>query len=386
MTKLGLLPRQIAASRKIIVVFALAITSISLTAFRSTGGQGKPTRVHYKVLAPTTQDNLTIFPIVTDFNRDTHPFLTLDDGLRSGQVVITEEGASTGLIRPRPGVRRLPERPFPQPHVYGGAEVNRLVLSNNSDRPLILLAGEMVTGGKQDRVVGRDRIIPAKSDPIDLSVFCVEPHRWVEMSARFGGFNFAMAQPSVRLQAMARKDQQAVWDQVAKSKESVAALVAPSAATSLAETSSYARSLDNNLVRQQVDAVAAPIERSYGKLMNELRAQHAVGAIVAINGEIVWADAFASTSLFDKYWPKLIRSYAAEAVSERWHPLKTSGAPSRNDAEMFLDDLNARSENIQSEPGVYRNTEIKGQDFDAFILASLLPGSAFDIHVAKMKD
>jgi hypothetical protein len=144
--------------------------------------------------------------------------------------------------------------------------------------------------------------------------------------------------------------------------------------------------LGNNLVRQQVEAVATPIERSYDKLMNELRAQHAVGAIVAINGEIVWADAFASTSLFDKYWPKLIRSYAAEAVSERWHPLKTSAALSRNDAQMFLDDLNARSENVQSEPGVYRNTEIKGQDFDAFILASLLPGTGFDIHVAKMKD
>jgi hypothetical protein len=385
MTNLGLLQRQTAASRKIALVLALAITSISLIAFRSAGDQVKPAGVPFKVLAATTQDNLTIFPIVTDFNRDTHAFLTLDEGLRSGQVVITEKGASPGLIRPRPGVRPLPERPFPQPQVYGGAEVNRLVLSNNADRPLILLAGEIVTGGKQDRVVGRDRIIPAKSDPIDLSVFCVEPHRWVEMSARFGGFNFAMAQPSVRLQAMARKDQQAVWDQVAKSRESVAA-VAPSAATTLAETSSYARSLGNNLVRQQVDAVAAPIERSYDKLMNELRVQHAVGAVVAINGEIVWADAFASTSLFDKYWPKLVRSYAAEAVSERWHPSKTSAALSRSDAQMFLDDLNARSENIQSEPGVYRNTEIKGQDFDAFILASLLPGSAFDIHVAKMRD
>src|SRR5437588_5170213 len=44
---------------------------------------------------PTTQDNLTIFPIVTDFNRDTHAFLTLHEGRRSGQVVITEKGAST---------------------------------------------------------------------------------------------------------------------------------------------------------------------------------------------------------------------------------------------------------------------------------------------------
>jgi len=33
--------------------------------------------------------------------------------------------------------------------------VNRLVLVNNSKRPLLLLAGEIVTGGKQDRVIGK---------------------------------------------------------------------------------------------------------------------------------------------------------------------------------------------------------------------------------------
>ena len=382
----GPIGRNIGVSNEILLGLTLAIAGILLTPIQVYGGQSKVTAAHYKVLAPTSQDNLTIFPIVTDLNRDTHNFLTLDEGLRSGQVIITEEGASTGLIRPRPGVRPLQERPLPERREYGGAQVNRLVLSNNSEHPLILLAGEIVTGGKQDRVVGKDRIIPAKADPIDLSVFCVEPHRWVEMSAHFGGFNFAMAQPSVRLQAMAAKDQQAVWDEVAKSRESVAAVVAPSAARALTETSSYAASFGNRLVQQQVDGLANPIERSYDKLMSELRAQHAVGAIVAINGEIVWADAFASTSLFDKYWPKLIHSYAAEAVSAHWRPLKTNPTPSTKEAQMFLGDLNARSENVESEPGVYRTVEMKGQDFDAFILASLLPGTNFDVHVAKMRD
>ncbi len=68
----------------------------------------------------------------------------------------------------------------------GGAQVNQLVLVNNSKRPLILLAGEIVTGGKQDRVIGKDRIIPPESDPMDLGVFCVEPGRWVGSSDRFG--------------------------------------------------------------------------------------------------------------------------------------------------------------------------------------------------------
>src|SRR6185436_671264 len=163
---------------------------------------GQPRHSSYSVLPPTTQDNLTIFPIVTDATNATHNFLTLDEGLRSGQVLVTEGGTSPGLVRPRsprtPVQEPWQER-FPQVRPSRGAEVNRLVLTNNSDRPLLLLAGEIVTGGKQDRVVGKDRLIPAKSEPIDLGVFCVEPQRWAETTAHFGGAAFAMAQPSVRI-------------------------------------------------------------------------------------------------------------------------------------------------------------------------------------------
>jgi hypothetical protein len=136
---------------------------------------------------------------VADFSHETSRFLTLDEGLRSGEVVVTEAGKVQPLIR----------RP-PRPTVHYGDQVNQLVLVNNSDRPLILLAGEIVTGGKQDRVVGKDRIVPPKSDPIDLSVFCVEPGRWVETSSNFRGFDALMAQPSVRKRAMADKNQQQV--------------------------------------------------------------------------------------------------------------------------------------------------------------------------------
>ena len=64
--------------------------------------------------------------------------------------------------------------------------MNTLVLVNNSKRPLLLLAGEIVTGGKQDRVIAKDRIVPAGGDPIDLSVFCIEHGRWTESSEKFG--------------------------------------------------------------------------------------------------------------------------------------------------------------------------------------------------------
>jgi hypothetical protein len=346
-------------------------------------GGPKTAGISYKVLSPVTQDNLTVFPVVTESTYDTHNFLTLDEGLRSGSVVVAEEGGSPGLVRPRIWAERpssgigIPRRT---------AEVNRLMLTNNSDRPLILLAGEIVMGGKQDRVVGKDRLIPAKSEPIDLGVFCVEPHRWVGSTALFGGASFAMAQPSVRLKAMADKDQQAVWDEVARSKKFVADAVSAPAAQAIAGTSSYAKTMENHEVQARMNALAAPIERSYDKLMRELRAQNAVGAVVAVNGEIVWADIFASASLLEKYWPKLVRSYAAEAVSARQGRAIWVGAtPSATDAQRFLEDFDARRESVESEPGVYRDTEMVGRDFDAFVLTSLLPGTGFNVHIAKMQ-
>jgi len=58
------------------------------------------------------------------------------------------------------------------------ASVNQLVLINRSKRPLLLLAGELVSGGKQDRVIGKDRIVPVGAPPLPLDVFCVEHGRW----------------------------------------------------------------------------------------------------------------------------------------------------------------------------------------------------------------
>src|SRR4029079_18751439 len=82
-------------------------------------------------------------------------------------------------------------------------------------------------GGKQDRVIGKDRIVPAESDPIDLGVFCVEPGRWVAQSTNFGGLSTQMAQPSVRRKAMAEKNQQQVWAEVRKSQDAAIVASAP---------------------------------------------------------------------------------------------------------------------------------------------------------------
>ncbi len=356
------------------IIFAVGAASVlSLRA-------GEPPRANdYSLLQPITHGNLTIFPVLAARTFDTHQFITLDEGLRTGEVVVAERGRIQGLIRPRPRPRPYPV-PYQQPS--DNAQVNQLVLVNNSDRPLILLAGEVVTGGKQDRVVGKDRIVPAHSDPVDLGVFCVEPGRWTGVSAQFNAPKM-MVQPSVRSKAMADKDQQKVWAEVRRSSaEMVAAAPAGAVGGVLGGTTSYARVMDNKGVQEQVDSVARPIRDSLDSVIRDLRARNAVGVVVAVNGQIVWADIFASTDLLQRYWPKLAQSYAAEAITNRYG----RGRPDLKDAEDFLDHLSGRREVVESEPGVFRQADITGDGFKVFELTSLLPKTGFDVHVAKMTE
>jgi len=344
----------------------------------------------YKVLAPIRHGNLTVFPVVATNSHDTHAFLTLDEGLKSGEVEVTESGRVGGMIRRRQqGGVVHPAYP-----VRDGAQVNKLVLVNNSKRPLILLAGEIVTGGKQDRVIGKDRLVPADSDPIDLDVFCVEPGRWVGSSEKFlfGSISGGMAAPAVRGKAMSDKDQQKVWAEVGKAKEGMArelrsptlaqSVPAPAAAEQVELTTSYAKVMQNDEVKTRVDSMAGPIEQEYQSTIQQLRDRNALGVVVAVNGEIVWADIFASTNLLEKYWPKLVRSYASEAVVSR-----AKGAQaSEKAAQAFLENLHGRHETVDSEPGIYRHTEVSGDGFKAFELTSLLPKTGFAVHVAKMAE
>lgn len=349
----------------------------------------------FKVLDPIRHGNLTVFPVVAAKTYPTGEFLTLDEGLRSGEVVVTEAGSVQGLVRRH-------NRPI---HHYDGAEVNKLMLVNNSSRPLLLLAGEIVSGGKQDRVIGKDRIVPAESDPVDLSVFCVEPGRWTASTDRFGASEALygvptaggpvhaaapppmaiMAQPSVRAKAMGDKNQQEVWDAVNAQKEAVTVQVtaeAPALATEMAQTSSYAKVNENSEVKKRVDAIAKPIEQNYSSLIRQLRDRHAVGVVVAVNGRVIWADLFASTDLLAKYWPKLVRSYASEAVVTRAKQMEVT----TNQAQAFLEDMEGRHQTIESEPGIYRHTEVTGDGFKAFSLTSLLPKTGFEVHIAKMAE
>ncbi len=345
---------------------------------------GKP-EGNWRLLDPVAYENITIFPVVSSSGQDTSPFLTLDEGLSSGEVIVSEQGAA-GLARSRDG------RPVAVPQYNSGASVNQLVLINRSKRPLLLLAGELVSGGKQDRIIGKDRIVPVGSEPLPLDVFCVEHGRWTGASSQFASSK-TIVHPSVREQAAVAQNQNEVWDAVrsgTSAKEVHTARIgsgsgggnAPTApppaalsadvisgtiATS-APTQSYAKIYEQSRAGASVDEFVAELQRRFNRATAGLKGERVVGVVVAYGGDVAWSDIFASSDLFEHYWSKLLRSYAVEAMARPGY----KEVAAVTDAREFLQSLNGR-EVVESEPGVYRWRQITEGKLSLIELESIAP-------------
>jgi len=322
----------------------------------------------WRILDPVTYENISVFPVVASYGQDTSAFLTLEEGLATGEVVVRERG-SEEMVRGRDG------RPvyIPQPT---GASVNQLVLVNRSKRPLLLLAGELVSGGKQDRVIGKDRIVPVGAPPLPLDVFCVEHGRWT------GSSQFAAAltivHPSVRERTAVDQKQAEVWDAVRSGTTAPPPPAAPAPRISTAElqtaiagnahTEAYEKIYQSSAVGVSIDDFVAEIRRRFASATSGLKGERVVGVVIAYGGEIAWSDIFASGGLFDHYWHKLLRSYAVEALARP----TVRAVASHEGASEFLRRLNGR-ETMETEPGVYRWSEITEGQLAEIELEALSP-------------
>ncbi len=325
----------------------------------------------WRLLDPVNYENISVFPVVSSYNQDTSPFLTLEEGLATGEVLVREQGSET-MVRGRDGHPTY----IPQPST--GASVNQLVLINRSKRPLLLLAGELVSGGKQDRVIGKDRIVPAGAPPLPLDVFCVEHGRWTG-SAQFAAAN-TIVHPSVRERAAVDQKQTEVWDAVRGGTTAKPAPAAPppqisarslqSAIASNGRTEAYEQIYQSRAVGVSIDGFVDEVQRRFASATSGLKGERVVGVVVAYGGEVAWSDIFASGDLFDHYWRKLLRSYAVEALTRPTY----RQAASRENASEFLRRLNGR-ETQETEPGVYRWREIKEGQFAQIELDALQPKS-----------
>ena len=347
------------------------------------GGSSQP----WELGAPVTYQDLTIFPVVSSQNPDTSDFETLDQALSSGDAVISEQG----------GYMRRWREGESMPVYTGGSQVNQLVLVNRGKRPLLLLAGEVVSGGKQDRIIGKDRIVPIGSAPLPLDVFCVEHGRWTGDSMNFSAAE-TMVHPTVREQAAVKQDQSQVWaavrDETPKVGQSQSVTVeaqargmsagaaggvgvpAPAAlpqaaiggVISEAPTQSYRRIYQSPMVQNSVEGFADEMSRRFDRATSGIKGGHVVGVVVAFGDDVAWSDIFASSQLFETYWPKLLRSYVVEALTRP----AVRQAATIDDARDFLRPATGRTQE-DTEPGVYTWREQSVDGLTQIELEALAP-------------
>jgi hypothetical protein len=336
----------------------ILMTNVDSNVRAASGGDEKSAR-GWRLGEAVEYENLTVFPVYASQQADTSAFATLDEALASGDAVVTEQGSYMRRTREDGGGTTS----------YGSAQVNQLVLINRGKRPLLLLAGEVVSGGKQDRVIGKDRIVPIGAEPLPLSVFCVEHGRWTGGSDKFQASG-TIVHPSVREKAAVDQSQAQVWAAVrgaapmtsarvgtaTASRASGASAAAPAPAltqndvnaviASNAPTMSYKQIYESPRVGRSVEELAGQLQKRFERSTKD---HDVVGVVVAFGGEVAWSDIFASSSLFETYWPKLLRSYAVEALSRP----ATRETASLDDARDFLRPASGHVRE-ETEPGVYR--------------------------------
>jgi ARG and Rhodanese-Phosphatase-superfamily-associated Protein domain len=348
------------------------------------GGPAEP----WGLGAPVTYQDLTIFPVISSQNPDTSDFETLDQALSAGDAVISEQG----------GYMRRTRDGEPVPIYTGGSQVNQLVLVNRGKRPLLLLAGEVVSGGKQDRIIGKDRIVPIGAAPLPLDVFCVEHGRWTGDSMNFSAAE-TMVHPTVREQAAVKQDQNQVWaavrdetPKVGEESESVTAegqpstlglrarnyqaLTVPPALPQAAiggviqgaPSQSYRRIYQSPMVQNSVEGFADEMSRRFDRATSGIKGGHVVGVVVAFGDHVAWSDVFASSQLFETYWPKLLRSYVVEALTRP----AVRQAATIDDARDFLRPATGRIQE-DTEPGVYTWREQSVDGLTQIELEALAP-------------
>ena len=254
---------------------------------------------------PLTHENLTVFLICGQDVIQGHTYLSLGEALEMQKLV-----------------------------VYETSNVNELLVENLSTTDDVFIqAGEIVKGGKQDRVFAMDMIVPAKSGKVLIPVYCVEHGRWTprgaEDSGKFNSSSSALPTNDLRLAATyvpspaanggssggsngaatPANGQSAVWQSVARQQANLSNNVGSSVNAKASDTS-LQLSMENQKLREMVAAYVKDILPAAG------RKADAIGYAVAVNGKVRSVDVYASHALFLKLWPKMLDAASVQAVAE----------------------------------------------------------------------
>lgn len=223
--------------------------------------------------------NLQLYPIRANAafaaqHKDLGKFIPLKAALSEKKVAITESG---------------------------DGEVNKLFIENTSKDTVIVLAGEVVQGGKQDRMIAQDFILYPKSGKKDVSVFCVEHGRWQPKSEGMEFKQYSNASSNeVRKAATVKKDQREVWDKVSETTTKNRATTSTGTLTALNDSGDFSKQL-----KKYTDF--------FGTLV--LQEEDVIGVIAVSGDKVLGCDMFASHTLLKEHYNNLINAYATEAIT-----------------------------------------------------------------------
>jgi hypothetical protein len=241
--------------------------------------------------AEEVHQNLTMFPLT-------------NGGTRVPDYQTFAEASTAGTVR----VEEVSE----------GGSVPELRVVNEGERPVLLLDGEELIGAKQNRIVNLTILCPARHTLV-VPVSCVEAGRWSHsrpdfMDSRQALFAEARARKTrdvnaaLRERGERRTDQQAVWADIETKARHL-------------KTSSRTSAM-SDMYEQQAGVI-----EGYETAFSAAEGQ--VGALFAINGRAVGLDLFDSQKALEAFLPKLVRSYALDALT---HAASTPLKASRSDA------------------------------------------------------
>jgi hypothetical protein len=236
-----------------------------------------------KLSGPYSYENLTVFLI---HGKDALPgkkFLTLQEALEQKKLVVHET-----------------------------KNVNELAVENvSADAEVFIQAGDIVKGGQQDRTVGCDLIVSAKSGKVPVSSFCVERGRWQgrggDDASRFGSSTVYCNCRGIRLSVQGSRSQNEVWKKIAEAQDKLAKQVGGSVKSTDSPTS-LQLTLEDKKILDNLDQYT----KELGKIVAGQK--DAIGYAVVINGAVELADTYASSDLFAKLWPRLLKGSAVDAM------------------------------------------------------------------------
>jgi hypothetical protein len=292
-------------SRRSLLTAAVLLLALPATAGSQLNVELEP---GLSLLPALTADSLSLFPVVRKPSQAPKgDYLTLAAGLKEKLVKVSE--------------------------MQGGGEVNQVQVKNTSDKSLLLLGGELILGGQQDRVISTDTIIEPKTTRA-VAVFCVEHGRWQGQGAftHTGGF----AEGKLRRVAKFNKEQGQVWNQVALK---TAALKAGSA------TGTYRTLATGNEGKKAIERFAS-LKQS---LLTLPEAGEVVGVVAAVNGVVRSVDIFSSAELFAAYRDGLLDAAFVDAADTA--TVAGTAPPSAAEVKTFIQDNDqAKAEDLARTP------------------------------------